>query len=176
MRRIVSMFPLSICLLVAALLSSPALAEVRLGGGVHYWTALDDIEVDDVNIDESGSSFIASLQWLPGGLFYLEADLEYFDEGFGGGNAGALAPQAFALAGIGAIYGGLGIGVTYNDELEGNDFSDPFYTLRAGLDFELLPRIHLDIHGNYIFNAFSDIDGASEEAITLGAIARIALW
>jgi hypothetical protein len=161
---------------MTATFGSPAQAEVRLGGGVHYWTALDDIEVDDVNIDESGSSFIASLQWLPGGLFYFEGDLEYFDDGFGGGNAGALAPQAFALAGVGALYGGLGIGVTYNDDLAGDNWSDPFYTLRAGLDFELLPRIHLDVHGNYIFNAFSDIDGADEDSITLGAIARIALW
>lgn len=176
MGRLASIFMVPIGLLAMTTLATPSLAEVRLGGGIHYWTALDDIEVDDVNIDESGTSFIASLQWLPGGLFYFEGDLEYFDEGFGGGNAGALAPQAFALAGIGAIYGGLGIGITYNEDLEGDDFSDPFYTLRAGLDFELLPRIHLDIHGNYIFNAFSDIDGASEDSITLGAIARIALW
>ena len=176
MNRLAPMLILPACLLLGAAPWSSAKAEVRVGGGVHYWTALDDIEVDDVNIDESGSSFIASLQWLPGGLIYFEGDLEYFDEGFGGANAGALAPQAFALAGIGALYGGLGIGITYNDELEGDNFSDPFYTLRAGLDFELLPRIHLDIHGNYIFNAFSDIDGASEDSITLGAIARFALW
>jgi len=176
MIRFTSLLTLPVILLLGAAFWSPASAEIRLGAGVHYWTALDDIEVDDVNIDESGSSFIASLQWLPGGLIYFEGNLEYFDEGFGGGNAGALAPQAFALAGLGPIYGGLGIGVTYNDELEGNNFSDPFYTLRAGFDIVILPRIHLDLHGNYIFNAFSDIDGASEDSITLGAIARIALW
>lgn len=174
MSRFISILTLPVGLLLGAALWSPVEAEVRLGGGVHYWTALDDIEVDDVNIDESGSSFIASLQWLPGGLFYLEGDLEYFDKGFGGANAGAWAPQAFGLVGLGAIYGGLGIGITYNDELEGSNFSDPFYTLRAGLDFELLPKIHVDIHGNYIFNAFSDIDGASEDSITFGAIARFA--
>ena len=176
MTRLASMLTLSIGLVLGTMMAVPAEAEVRIGGGVHYWTALDDIEVDDVDIDDTGSSFIGSLQWLPGGLIYGEAQLEYFDEGFGGGNAGALAPQAFVLAGLGSIYGGLGIGITYNDELEGDNFSDPFYTLRAGLDIELLPRIHIDIHGKYIFDAFSDVDGADEDAITLGAIARIALW
>ena len=176
MTRLLLMLTLSVFAVLGATYLSPANAEIRLGAGVHYWTALDDIEVDDVDIDESGSSFIASLQWLPGSLVYFEGNLEYFDEGFGGANAGALAPQAFALAGLGPIYGGLGIGITYNDELEGDNFSDPFYTLRAGFDITVLPRIHLDIHGNYIFNAFSDIDGASEDSITLGAIARFTLW
>lgn len=154
---------------------STANAEVRIGGGIHYWTALSDIEVDDVDIDDDGTSFIASVQWVPGGLFKFEGNLEYFTDGFGGGNSDALAPQAFVLLGSG-LYGGLGIGVTYNDELEGNNFSDPFYTARVGLDFEVLPAIHLDINANYLFNAFSDIDGADEDSITLGAIARIALW
>ena len=46
----------------------------------------------------------------------------------------------------------------------------------CGLDIEILRSIHLDVHVNYIFNAFSEIDGADEDSITLGAIARIALW
>lgn len=154
---------------------SPASAEVRIGGGIHYWTALGDIEVNDVEIDESGTSYLASVQWVPDGLFKFEGNLEYFTEGFGGGNAGALSPQAFVLFG-GGLYGGLGIGVTYNDDLEGNDISDPFYTARIGLDIEVLPNIHVDINANYLFNAFSDIDGADEDSITLGAIGRIALW
>lgn len=162
-------------LLTTAIALSPAQAEMRLGGGVHYWTALDDIEVDNIDIDDSGASFLGSLQWVPGGPVSFEANVEYFTDGFGGGNAGAVAPQAFVLVG-GGIYGGLGIGVTYNDELDGDNWSDPFYTARVGIDIEVLPRIHLDIHGNYIFNAFSDIDGANEDSITLGAIGRIALW
>ena len=154
---------------------SPAMAEVRVGGGVHYWTALGDIEVDDVDIDENGSSFLGSIQWVPDGLFKFEANLEYFSEGFGGGDSEAWAPQAFVLFG-GGLYGGLGIGITYNDELEGDNFSDPFYAARVGLDIEVLPSIHVDLNANYIFDAFSDIDGADEDSITLGAIARIALW
>ncbi len=154
---------------------STAKAEVRIGGGIHYWTALGDIEVDDVDIDESGTSFLGSIQWVPGGLFKLEGNLEYFTDGFGGGDSDAWAPQAFVLVGSG-LYGGLGIGVTYNDELKGENWSDPFYTARVGLDIEVLPAIHLDVNANYLFNAFSEIDGADEDSITLGAIARIALW
>ena len=175
MKRLAYLTALAFCFMVFLWTPTPADAEVRVGAGVHYWTALGDIEVDDVDIDESGSSFLASVQWVPGGLISFEGNLEYFTEGFGGGNSEALAPQAFVLVG-GGLYGGLGIGVTYNDELEGNDISDPFYKARVGLDFEILPTIHLDINANYIFNAFSDIDGASEDSITLGAIARIALW
>ena len=64
----------------------------------------------------------------------------------------------------------------YNDELKGSNWSDPFYALRVGLDIEVLPAIHLDINANYLFDAFDEIDGADEDSITLGAIARIALW
>jgi hypothetical protein len=154
---------------------SPANAEIRLGGGVHYWTALSDIEVNNINVTDNGASFIGSVQWVPGGLISLEGNLEYFTDGFGGANAGALSPQAFILLG-GALYGGLGIGITYNDQLQGSDWTDPFYTARVGLDIELLPRIHLDIHANYLFNSFTEIDGADTDSITLGAIGRIALW
>ena len=175
MTRLITTMVLALCLTALTAWPPSAQAETRIGGGIHYWTALGDIEVDDENIDESGTSFLASVQFVPGGLFKFEGNLEYFTDGFGGGDAEALSPQAFVLIGSG-LYGGLGIGVTYNDELEGSNFSDPFYTARVGLDIEVLPAIHLDVHANYIFDAFSDIDGADEDSITLGAIARIALW
>ncbi len=175
MKRLASAIATAFCTLSLIGMPSPAAAEVRIGGGIHYWTALGDIEVDNVDIDESGTSYLASIQWVPDGLFKFEGNLEYFTEGFGGGDAGALSPQAFVLFG-GGLYGGLGIGVTYNDELEGSDISEPFYTARIGLDIEVLPNIHLDINANYLFNAFSEIDGANEDSITLGAIGRIALW
>lgn len=175
MNRLTFVTLFALCLVSLISVQSPAQAEVRVGGGIHYWTALGDIEVDDVDIDESGSSFLGSIQLVPGGLFKLEGNLEYFSEGFGGGDSEAWAPQAFVLLGSG-LYGGLGIGVTYNDELEGENWSDPFYTARVGLDIQVLPAIYLDINANYLFNAFSEIDGADEDSITLGAIARIALW
>jgi hypothetical protein len=174
-RRIVSLTAGSAAVLMAASLgmATPAAAEQRIGGGIHYWTALDDIEVDDVEIDDSGTSFLFSYQYVPAGLFKFEADVEYFTDGFGGGDSAAISPQAFVLLGSG-LYGGLGIGVTYNEDLPGNNWSDPFYALRAGFDIVVLPRIHLDINANYLFNSFDDIDGADADSITLGAIARIA--
>ncbi|MDH3659760.1 MAG: hypothetical protein OEU92_06990 [Alphaproteobacteria bacterium] len=175
MNRLAFVTVFAFCLMSLIGVPSPAQAEVRIGGGVHYWTALGDIEVDDVDIEESGSSFLGSIQWVPGGLFKFEGNLEYFSEGFGGGDSDAWSPQAFVLLGSG-LYGGLGIGVTYNDELQGENWSDPYYTARVGLDIEVLPAIHIDVNANYLFNAFSEIDGADEDSITLGAIARIALW
>lgn len=175
MRRLGSIMPLFGCLLVLIAAWSPAEAEVRVGGGIHYWTAVGNIEVNNINITDNGTSFLGSVQFVPGGLFKLEGNLEYFTEGFGGANAGAIAPQAFVLLGSG-LYGGLGIGVTYNDELQDSKWSDPFYIARVGLDIEVLPKIHLDVNANYQFNSFTQIDGANKDSITLGAIARIALW
>ncbi len=164
------------CILTSLGLAWPmaaAQAESRIGAGIHYWTALDDLDDEGVDINEQGASFIASYQYVPAGLFKFEADLEYFTDGFGGGQAGSIAPQAFVLLGS-TIYAGLGIGVLYNDDLE-DEWSDPFYTARAGLDFEVLPRLHLDLNARYQFEAFNELEDVDGDAITLGLIARIAL-
>jgi hypothetical protein len=150
-----------------------AQAESRLGAGIHYWTTIDDLDDEGIDIDEEGTSFLLSYQYVPAGLFKFEADLEYFSDGFGGGDSEAFAPQAFILLG-GALYGGLGIGVVYNDDLE-DEWSDPFYTARAGIDLEVLPKIHLDLNARYQFEAFNQLDEADTDAITLGLIGRIAL-
>ncbi len=141
----------------------------RIGGGVHYWLSIDDIEEDDV--DENGLAFILSYQYQMAGFFKLEGNLEFLDEGYAGSDELVLSPQLYFLIGRG-LYGGVGIGINYS---AGEFADDPFFALRAGVDFEILPSIFLDIHANYRFEKWDfekieeDID---TDTITLGAIVR----
>ena len=141
----------------------------RLGGGLRYWVALDDIDVDDV--DEDGISFIVSYQYSMADFFKLEADLEFLDKGYAGADDTVWSPQAFFLVGKG-LYGGVGVGINYSD----GDFADnPFFAFRAGFDLEVLPSIFLDINANYRFEKW-DFDRIEEDldtdTITVGAILR----
>lgn len=145
----------------------------RIGGGVHYWVAMDDIDTDDV--DENGFAYMFSYQYSSGALVLFEANLEVFPEDMTGTDENLYAPQAFVLLG-GAIYGGLGAGYFYYD---GEFSDDPFYILRAGLNLELLPSIYLDINANYHFTDIGEIDEVSDEidtdTMTVGAMLRFAL-
>jgi hypothetical protein len=54
---------------------------------------------------------------------------------------------------------------------------DPFYALRAGVDFPLGP-LHLDVNVNYRFQStkvFEDLDEIDTDAVTFGAVARFEL-
>ncbi len=153
--------------------TSAAAAEQRFGIGLHYWRTIDSLG-DLAGIEDDGASLILSYQYLLPGPFKLELDLEVFDDGFAGAPGTALAPQAFVLFG-GFLYGGLGVGITYSDDLP-DDFSDPFFMARVGLDFKPLPRLHLDLSANYRFDdweAAKNLD-VNTDTLTLGAVVRLA--
>ncbi len=143
--------------------------EHRIGGGVNYWTTVDDIDHDD--IDEDGFSYLISYQhWW--NILGLEVDVELLPDRFG---ETAFAPQAYVLFGS-TIYGGVGIGIVNYD----GDFADePFYALRAGLNLELLPSVFVDISANYRFNDTADLDNKETDidtdTIFLGAAVRFTL-
>lgn len=161
--------------LVLGLFAAPAAwaGEHKIGVGVHYWRALDDLEDDGFDIDEDGLAGLLSYQYLPGGLLRFEIDIEYFPDGFAGAQDEAFGPIVFLLVG-GSLYGGVGVGITYSDELEG-DFSDPYYAARVGFNLSILPGLDLDINANYRADAFNDLDEASSDAITLGAMLRFSI-
>lgn len=155
--------------IVWALGSQVQAADHRIGGGVNYWVALDDVDVSDV--DDDGFSYLVSYQYWPG-LLGLEVDLEILPDRFG---ETALAPQAFVLIGRN-VYGGAGIGMQYRD----GDFADePFFAFRAGLNLELLPGVWGDFYGTYRFNDSTDLDDEATDIDTdtvfLGAMVRLAL-
>lgn len=158
-------------LLLASLLLIPAAhAQThRIGVGVNYWYALDDIDIDD--IDENGFSYLVSYQFRPT-LIGLQIDVEFLPDLFG---EDAIAPAAYLVVGK-AIYAAAGIGIVNQD---GDFADDPFLALKAGLDLELLPRIFLDISASYRFNSkFDDIGDelkkVDTDTVFLGAAVRIA--
>lgn len=145
----------------------------RIGAGVHYWVTLDDVDVEDV--EEDGFAYLLTYQYNAGTLLSFELDLEIFPEELTGTDDNLYAPQAFILLGS-TIYAGFGAGYYYYD----GDFSDdPFFTLRAGLNIELLPKIHLDANVNYHLSDISDFDDIDDDidtdTLTLGAAIRIEL-
>lgn len=174
MRR-VTLFALCLCLIVLALAgSAPAsAAEHRIGVGANYWRTVDDLVDDGFDVDEDGLAPYLTYQLVPAGLFRFELDLEYFESGFGGSPTAseAISPQAFVLVGHG-FYAGVGVGVTYSSDLPGDEISDPFYAARVGLEFVLLPKVHLDVNANYRAGTFDALDEASTDTITLGAAVR----
>jgi len=156
------------------LISQPAVAgNHTIGIGGHYWTVIDDIDVD--NIEEDGFAMVLSYQYKPT-LIGFELDVEIAEEQLTGQTGTIYSPQAFVIVGS-TIYGALGIGTHYYADSNDDDFSDPFYVARVGLDFELLPNIHLDINANYRFDdlkEYKDIkDDADTNTVTLGVMGRI---
>ncbi len=152
--------------------ASQAQPENRLGLAVHYWKTIDKIEVD--NIDENGVAWIITYQRVSGSLITLEADLEFLPRGYAASEHRVTAPQVYAIAGRG-VYGGLGLGIYYSD----GDFADkPFFALRAGVNFEIMPALYLDINANYRFDEW-DLGQVQEnidtDTMTLGAAVRMRL-
>jgi hypothetical protein len=147
--------------------------EHRIGFGMHYFKSLDDLESDDFDIDEDGLIPVISYQYRPGGLFFFEADVEYFSDGYGGAEGTAYSPQVFLMVGRG-IYGGVGVGVTIAGDFDDN-YSDAFYIGRVGFSMPLLPRISLDINANYESGSFSTLEEFDSDTLTLGASIRVAL-
>jgi hypothetical protein len=171
MRPLLALPLLSLVLLLTFTGSSPAgAAEHRFGVGVNYWRTLDDLVDEGFDVEEDGLAPVVTYQYRPGGLIGLQIDLEYFEEGFGGSLSEALSPQVYVTVG-GGLYGAVGVGITYSSDFQ-DEFSDPFWAARVGFDFELLPKIHLDIHANYRANAFSELDQADTDTVILGAAVR----
>lgn len=153
-------------------LAAPAAAgEHRLGFGFHYWKTVDEIQDEGFdNLDDNGVSEIFSYQYLPSPLLRWEVDVEYFDKGFGGSEESTYSPQVYLLFGR-FLYAGIGGGILYSSGLA-DDWSDPWWAGKFGLDMLLLPKIHLDINANYRFGTFSELGSFDTDTLTLGAIAR----
>jgi len=139
----------------------------RIGMGVNYWAAIDDIKID--NIDEDGFSYLFSYQYRPT-LIGLQADVEFLPDLFG---ENAIAPAAYLVLGS-TIYGAAGVGIVNRD---GDWADDPFFALKAGLDLELLPHIYLDLSGSYRFSTKYKVkdalDAIDTDTVFLGAAVRM---
>jgi len=158
-----------LCIAMLAIGSLPAWAggAHRIGGGANYWTSVEDI--DDSDVDEDGFSYLVSYQYRPG-LLGLGIDAEMMPDRYG---EDTYAPQAYLILGKG-LYAAAGVGILLVDD---EWAEDPFYSLRAGIDLELLPSIYLDINANYRFNETTDLEASTTDIDTdtvfLGAAVRL---
>ena len=165
----------SLCLLIVSLvlavaLAAPAQAGQRIGGGVHYLKTLGDIK-DTPEFDDNAFGFLASYQYATA-MFKVEGDVEWILD-YGGSSNALIQPQAYLLLGD-MIYGGAGIGIGYFD---GEWWSDPFYALRAGVDFTL-GGLDLDAYALYRFldtEVFEDFGTQDLDSITFGALIRFSI-
>lgn len=166
-----SMIALALLGLAAAAARPAAAGEHRLGFGLHYWKTVDELQDEGFDdIEDNGVSEVFSYQYLPSPLLRWEVDVEYFDKGFGGSEESTYGPQVFLLFGR-FLYGGVGVGALYSSGLE-DEWSDPYWAGKFGLDMLLLPKIHLDINANYKIDSWSQLGDLDTDTLTLGAVAR----
>ena len=149
--------------------ATPASARgFRLGAGVHYMTVLGDIK-DDPNFDENAFAFIASADFkVP--LVRIEGDVEFIPD-YHNSSETMIQPAVYGLLGN-LIYGGIGTGIGYMDK---SGWQKAFFALRAGVNFDLLPRVGLDVFASYQFQDAGDLEnlsGDSLDSLTFGAIAH----
>lgn len=159
---------------VAFLAPAPATAlEQRFGLGLHYWETVDELAGHPLgSFDVSGVAWLASYQLVPVSLLKLQADLEFFPQGFLGSGEEAWAPQVYIVVGR-SFYAAAGAGWVYSHGLEG-DFSDIFYAVRIGTDFRVVSRFRLDLNANYRFGEWSQLGEVDADLVTLGAVLRLA--
>ncbi len=155
---------LMVCLLAIA---TAAEAGTRLGGGIHYLRTLGEVK-DTPEFDENAIGIMGSIVFTDS-LIRLEADVEAIPN-FGGGDEMMLQPQAYGMIG-GLIYGGLGVGIGY---IDGSWQSNPFFALRAGVDF-YAGGLDLDMFASYRFQKANDLEHLGSDdlnSITFGVLVR----
>lgn len=163
-----------ICLVLGSLVWAGAVnAGSRLGVGVTYWHALEDVELTNLDFDRDGVSWFLSYQSRGAYLVGWEAGLEMMPEGFMASTENVYGPQAYVIVGS-SIYGAAGIGWYYSD---GDWADEPFYALRVGMEYTLVPSIYFDIYANYRFTRWGDLKDEEEDidtdTIMLGAAVRL---
>lgn len=167
MRAKIMLTALLAALILSLAVAGPAEAGTRLGGGIHYLRTLGDIK-DSPEWDENAIGFMGSIVFT-GQLLRLEGDVEFIPD-FGGSGEMMIQPQAYGLIGK-FIYGGAGIGIGY---IDGDFQSNPFYALRAGVDF-YLGGLDLDVFASYRFQKANDLEDLGSDdlnSITFGALLR----
>ena len=152
-------------------IATPAVALPQLGIGLHYLRTLEEIE------DGTGGTFsqndIALLGsiTIPIAIIRIEGDVEWVPDYFG---ENLWQPSAFGFVKLGLLYGGAGIGIGYLTGDLGGWASNPWYALRAGIEFGLGP-LALDGFASYRFQSASFLEGASHvnlDALTFGVQAK----
>ena len=162
---------LSVLVAAALLVVSAELAHAQrsLGVGIHYLRNLGNITNDgtiDLNQD-SFSLLVSTKRDL--GLLKFDGQVEYVFDYLGTGHE-MWQPSAWLLAG-GLVYGGGGIGIGYTN---GDWQANPFYALRAGVEFPL-GTMALDGYATYQFQSdqqLKNLTGEDLDSVTFAAVLR----
>ena len=156
---------------VGALICAPGEASAIVGHsfgiGLHYLRNLADLQEGE-GFDENSFGMIGSYQFgMP--LVTFEGNLEYMMD-YVGSDHGLVEPSAYVLTN-GRIYFGGGIGIGY---IDGEWQSDPFYALRAGMNFGL-GEVHADVYTSYRFQSddnIEDLTGEDLDSLTFAGVLR----
>jgi hypothetical protein len=169
-RPICSIVLLALCGAILAAAPCAADTEHAIGFGFHYLTVLEDIRPE---LDEDGISYVLSYRFRPVEYVGIQAEFEVYPDEFLGLEDPIVFPQGFFMLGK-TVYVGAGLGLMYYD---GEFSSSPTGILRAGLDLELVPHLSVNLHANYLFTEWNDLEDVDQDidtdTITLGAAARI---
>ena len=163
------------CLFLGLFLAATPCAAIehRLGLGVHLWRPASEVLDDPTSEAESDFAAVLSYQLVLVRLLKLEADVEFFPNGFGDSGEEAWAPQGLIVVGD-RFYAAVGVGVIYSADLEGN-FSDPIYIARLGVDFPVFSRWRLDLCADQRSQDANGLAEADEDTITFAAVLRMRL-
>ena len=133
---------------------------------------LVDLKASDVNpaAEQQAAVFVFKLN--PRNLLQFKADLDVLPQNSATDTDTVLLPQMFVAVGD-DLYAGLGTHYTIED---GVLIDDPQFSLRAGVDLEILPYIFLDISADYRFDDWRELkeeDAFSEDEVVWGGALRI---
>lgn len=156
------------------------------GVGVHYFYTLDEIgdelgdSVSSIFKDD-GFAYNFSYRYKFNQRFGFLTEVQLYPDGYHDAKT-VVSPRIFMLLGK-SIYGGIGMGwnnVRWRDETKdlhvSGDWTDPFYMLRAGLEFSIfVEHLLLDIHADYEFNYWNDVKELDSDILTFGAGIRITI-
>ena len=143
------------------------------GIGAHYWKTLDNIDVRDGEVEESGLAYSLVYQLRPRGIMFFGLEVEAMPDDFVSTDDPVYAPAAYIFLGAG-IYAGLGVGTYIGDD---DRLEEIFYNLRIGLDIDILPFLSAGINANYRVNDWEGVESAGDDidtdTVTLGAMVKL---
>ncbi len=133
---------------------------------------LMDLRANDVNPAAEQQAAVFSFKLNPRNLLQFKADMDVLPQDLTADSETILLPQMFVAVGD-DLYAGLGTHYLIED---GILIDDPQFSLRAGVDLEILPYIFLDISADYQFDDWRELkeeDAFSKEDVVWGGALRI---
>jgi hypothetical protein len=157
----------AISLVLVVTIAAPAMA-TQFGVGLHYLRTIEEFDDFD-GFSQNDFAIFGSLAF-PIAIVRVEGVVEWIPD-YIGSDEHLIQPAAYGFLDLGLIYGGLGIGIGYLTGDLGGWANNPWYGLRAGVEFGL-GGLALDGFISYRFQSasFSDeIENLNLDAFTIGA-------